>query len=62
MMSLKRLMKTLLSKLRIVRPRIMNPYRKIDKTGSMRLEIRHRKAQKLIAQTLRNADSKTHFF
>lgn len=42
-----------------------NYYDKIDKSGSMRIEISSRKAQKLIQKTLKIADSpinKTHAF
>lgn len=37
--------------------KIKKPYKKIDKSESMRIEIRSRKAQKMIAETLKVADS-----
>ncbi|PKA55117.1 hypothetical protein AXF42_Ash003754 [Apostasia shenzhenica] len=40
--------------------KVKKPYSKMDKTESMRVEIRSRKAQKLIAQTLEIADSPGH--
>nr|DAD35190.1 TPA_asm: hypothetical protein HUJ06_005830 [Nelumbo nucifera] len=55
MMGLERLVVTLKSKLRSLRPK--KPYDKIDKSESMRVEMRSRKAQKLIARTLKIADS-----
>ncbi|KAL5761526.1 hypothetical protein ACOSP7_017790 [Xanthoceras sorbifolium] len=59
-MGLKRLMKTLMmgSKLRLLRPNGSSSYNKIDRTESMRLEMKHRKTQKLIAKTLKNVDAK----
>ncbi|KAK2635922.1 hypothetical protein Ddye_030714 [Dipteronia dyeriana] len=56
---LKRLMKTLM--MRFSRPNgSSSSYHKIDKTESMRLEMKHRKAEKLIAKTLENADRGTY--
>ncbi|KAL5826154.1 hypothetical protein ACOSQ4_017951 [Xanthoceras sorbifolium] len=48
-MGLKRLMKTLM---------MGSSYNKIDRTESMRLEMKHRKTQKLIAKTLKNVDAR----
>lgn len=37
--------------------KVKKPYKKIDKSESMRIEISSRKAQKMIADTLKVADS-----
>ncbi|XP_050269893.1 uncharacterized protein LOC126713968 isoform X1 [Quercus robur] len=55
MMGLERLMVTLKSKIRSLK--MKKPYDKIEKSESMRIEIRSRKAQKLIQKTLKIADS-----
>nr|DAD31621.1 TPA_asm: hypothetical protein HUJ06_010472 [Nelumbo nucifera] len=55
MMGLERLVVNLKSKLRSLR--IKKLYDKIEKSESMRVEIKSRKAQKLIAETLKFADS-----
>ncbi|KAL4652209.1 hypothetical protein ACB098_01G192100 [Castanea mollissima] len=55
MMGLERLMVTLKSKIRSLK--MKKPYDKIEKSDSMRIEIRSRKAQKLIQKTLKIADS-----
>ncbi|KAF8389848.1 hypothetical protein HHK36_024365 [Tetracentron sinense] len=55
MMGLERLVVTLKSKLRSLK--MKKPYDKIDKSDSMRVELRSRKAQKLIEKTLKVADS-----
>ncbi|OAY57029.1 hypothetical protein MANES_02G064800v8 [Manihot esculenta] len=63
MMGLERLMVTLKSKIRSLK--MKKPYDKIDKSESMRVEIRSRKARKLIEETLKVADSpksKTYAF
>ncbi|KAF7808959.1 HD domain-containing protein 2 [Senna tora] len=54
MAALAKVMMNLRSKLRHLRT--PNPYEKIRKTESMRMEMRHRKAQELIAKTLRKVD------
>ncbi|KAF8399210.1 hypothetical protein HHK36_015075 [Tetracentron sinense] len=54
MMGLERLVVALKSKLRSLK--MKKPYDKIDKSESMRVEIRSRKAQKLIKETLKTAD------
>ncbi|KAK4841915.1 hypothetical protein QYF36_012540 [Acer negundo] len=60
MVVLKRLMKTLMI-MRFSRPNgSSSSYHKIDKTESMRLKMKHRKAEKLIAKTLENADLGTY--
>ncbi|KAK6928005.1 hypothetical protein RJ641_006596 [Dillenia turbinata] len=62
-MGLGRLMMALKSKIRSMK--VKKPYDKIEKSESMRVEIRSRKARKLIEQTLRIADSpksKTYAF
>ncbi|KAL1538879.1 hypothetical protein AAHA92_27571 [Salvia divinorum] len=56
MMGLERLMSSLKSKL-MKNMKIKNSYDKIDKSESMRVEIRSKKARKLIQDTLRIADS-----
>ncbi|XAR51576.1 hypothetical protein NMG60_11006240 [Bertholletia excelsa] len=56
MMGLERLVVSLKSKLRSLKPK-NKPYGKIEKSESMRVEIRSRKARKLIDQTLKIADS-----
>lgn len=63
MMGLERLMVALKSKIRSLK--MKKPYDKIDKSESMRVEIRSRKARKLIEETLKVADSpksKTYAF
>ncbi|KAG6715639.1 hypothetical protein I3842_04G004300 [Carya illinoinensis] len=55
MMGLERLLMTLKSKLRSLK--MKKPYDKIEKSESMRIEIRSRKARKLIEKTLKKADS-----
>ncbi|KAG2709984.1 hypothetical protein I3843_04G004100 [Carya illinoinensis] len=54
MMGLERLLMTLKSKLRSLK--MKKPYDKIEKSESMRIEIRSRKARKLIEKTLKIAD------
>ncbi|CAN6549363.1 unnamed protein product [Malus baccata var. baccata] len=54
MRSLIELLETLKSKLRILNKR--NAYAIIRKTESMRMDVRHRKAQASIARTLKNSD------
>ncbi|KAH6791280.1 hypothetical protein C2S52_002354 [Perilla frutescens var. hirtella] len=56
MMGLERLMTSLKSKL-MKSMKMKNSYDKIEKSESMRLEIRSRKARKLIQHTLKIADS-----
>lgn len=51
---LKKLMGTLRYKVRALRSK--NSYQKIKKTESTRIQMSHMKAQKLIAETLKNAD------
>ncbi|CAA6661488.1 unnamed protein product [Spirodela intermedia] len=46
------------SKLKAMRPK--KPYDKVEKSDSMRMEIRSRRARKLIAETLKIADSPGH--
>lgn len=63
MMGLERLMVTIKSKIRSLK--MKKPYDKIDKSESMRVEIRSRKARKIIEETLKVADSpksKTYAF
>ncbi|KAJ9147403.1 hypothetical protein P3X46_029580 [Hevea brasiliensis] len=55
MMGLERLVVTLKSKIRSLK--MKKPYDKMDKSESMRIEIRSRKARKLIEETLKIADS-----
>jgi hypothetical protein len=55
MMVLERLVVSLKSKIRSLK--MKKPYDKIEKSESMRVEIRSRKAQKLIQETLKIADS-----
>lgn len=55
MMGLGKMMMNLKSKLRTLK--MKKVYDKIEKSDSMRVEIRSRKARKLIEQTLRIADS-----
>ncbi|KAJ9173100.1 hypothetical protein P3X46_016270 [Hevea brasiliensis] len=55
MMGLERLVVTLKSKIRSLK--MKKPYDKIEKSESMRVEIRSRKARKLIEETLKIADS-----
>ncbi|KAK9091076.1 hypothetical protein Sjap_024253 [Stephania japonica] len=64
MMGLERLVMALKSKLKGLRPK-KAPYDKIDKSESMRVEIRSRKAKRIIQETLKIADSpktKTYAF
>lgn len=64
LMGLGRLVGTLKSKIRSLKI-MKKPYDKIEKSESMRVEIRSRKAQKLIEDTLKIADSpktKTYAF
>ncbi|XP_058113304.1 uncharacterized protein LOC131256413 [Magnolia sinica] len=55
---LDKLVGTLKSKLRVFK--MKKPYNKIDKSDSMRMEIRSRKARKIIEETLKIADSPGH--
>ncbi|KAK7340775.1 hypothetical protein VNO77_21488 [Canavalia gladiata] len=55
MKGLGRLVVTLKSKIRCLK--LKNPYDKMEKSESMRVEIRSRKARKLIEETLKIADS-----
>jgi len=55
MMGLGRLVVTLKSKIRSLK--LKKPYDKMEKSESMRVEIRSRKAKKLIEETLKIADS-----
>ncbi|KAK7374722.1 hypothetical protein VNO80_08159 [Phaseolus coccineus] len=55
MMGLGRLVGTLKSKIRSLK--LKKPYDKMEKSDSMRVEIRSRKAKKLIEETLKIADS-----
>nr|GLL18801.1 hypothetical protein A4A49_16987 [Ipomoea trifida]GMC59520.1 Glucose-repressible alcohol dehydrogenase transcriptional effector like [Ipomoea batatas]GMC66030.1 Glucose-repressible alcohol dehydrogenase transcriptional effector like [Ipomoea batatas]GMC67406.1 Glucose-repressible alcohol dehydrogenase transcriptional effector like [Ipomoea batatas] len=58
MMGLERLVVSLKTKLRrSVKTKNNSSYDKIEKSDSMRVEIRSRKAQKLIQETLKIADS-----
>ncbi|GKU97505.1 hypothetical protein SLEP1_g10647 [Rubroshorea leprosula] len=60
---LDRLVVSLKSKLKSLK--VKKPYHKIEKTDSMRVEIKSRKAIKIIEQTLKIADSpksKTYAF
>ncbi|GLT62033.1 hypothetical protein SLA2020_347000 [Shorea laevis] len=60
---LDRLVVSLKSKLKSLK--VKKPYCKIEKTDSMRVEIKSRKAKKIIEQTLKIADSpksKTYAF
>ncbi|KAL7101155.1 hypothetical protein ABFS83_08G038600 [Erythranthe nasuta] len=59
MMGLEKLMTSLKSKIKGIKIRKQEPdyYNKIDKSESMRVEIRSRKARKLIQDTLKIADS-----
>ena len=62
-MGLERLVVTLKSKIRCLKPKRgnnNNNYDKIEKSESMRVEIRSRKARKLIEETLKIADSPNH--
>lgn len=58
-MGLGRLMVNLKSKIRSLKI-MKKPYDKIEKSESMRVEIRSRKAKKLIEKTLKFADSPTN--
>ncbi|KAG2403913.1 uncharacterized protein HKW66_Vig0108340 [Vigna angularis] len=55
MMGLGRLVGSLKSKIRSLK--LKKPYDKMEKSESMRVEIRSRKARKLIEETLKIADS-----
>ncbi|KAG5001301.1 hypothetical protein AAZX31_08G250600 [Glycine max] len=55
MLGLGRLVVTLKSKIRSLK--LKKPYDKMEKSESMRVEIRSRKARKLIEETLKIADS-----
>ncbi|KAK1293229.1 hypothetical protein QJS10_CPB17g00507 [Acorus calamus] len=55
MMCLEKVMESLRSKLKALKTK--KPYEKIDKTESMRVEIRSQRARKLIEETLKIADS-----
>lgn len=55
MLGLGRLVVTLKSKIRSLK--LKKPYDKMEKSDSMRVEIRSRKARKLIEETLKIADS-----
>ncbi|OIT39232.1 hypothetical protein A4A49_16987 [Nicotiana attenuata] len=57
MMGLERLMASLKTRLRRCLKMKEPKYDKIEKSESMRIEIRSRKARKLIEQTLKIADS-----
>ncbi|KAL8475975.1 hypothetical protein ACS0TY_028582 [Phlomoides rotata] len=57
MMGLERLMTSLKSKLKWMKMKKPSFYDKIEKSESMRVEIRSRKARKLVQDTLRIADS-----
>ncbi|KAL5582022.1 hypothetical protein UlMin_014464 [Ulmus minor] len=57
MLGLDRLVVSLKSKIRSLK--MKKPYDKIEKSESMRVEIRSRKARKLIEKTLKIADSPT---
>ncbi|KAK7364949.1 hypothetical protein VNO80_13698 [Phaseolus coccineus] len=56
-MGLGRLMVTLKSKIRCLKIVKKGEYDKVEKSESMRMEIRSRKARKLIEETLKVADS-----
>ncbi|KAG4914820.1 hypothetical protein JHK87_052377 [Glycine soja] len=56
-MGLGRLMVTLKSKIRSLKIMKKPDYDKVEKSESMRMEIRSRKARKLIEETLKVADS-----
>uniref|UniRef100_A0A7N0TN20 Uncharacterized protein n=1 Tax=Kalanchoe fedtschenkoi TaxID=63787 RepID=A0A7N0TN20_KALFE len=56
------LVETIKSKVRGLRPgkkKVGKPYVKMDKSASVKVEIRSRKARKLIDKTLRSADKIT---
>lgn len=55
MLGLGRLVVTLKSKIRSLK--LKKPYDKMEKSDSMRVEIRSRKTRKLIEETLKIADS-----
>ncbi|KAK1269103.1 hypothetical protein QJS04_geneDACA006775 [Acorus gramineus] len=55
MMCIEKVMESLKSKLKTLKKK--KPYEKIEKSESMRVEIRSRRARKLIEETLRIADS-----
>ncbi|KAL5095674.1 hypothetical protein RYX36_000001 [Vicia faba] len=54
-MGLGRLVGTLKSKIKSLK--MKKPYNKVEKSESMRVEIKSRKARKLIEETLKIADS-----
>lgn len=56
-MVIKMVVQSLKTKLRWLKTKNPAGYDKMDKTDSMRVEIKSRKAQKLIADTLKIADS-----
>ncbi|RDY10576.1 hypothetical protein CR513_04882, partial [Mucuna pruriens] len=56
-MGLGRLMVNLKSKIRSLNLKMKKSYDKVEKSESMRMEIRSRKARKLIEETLKVADS-----
>ncbi|EXB85843.1 hypothetical protein L484_009689 [Morus notabilis] len=60
MMGLDRLVGCLKSKIRSLK--MKKPYDKIEKSESMRVEIRSRKAKKIIEKTLKIADSPTRTY
>ena len=63
MLGLEKLVVSLKSKLRSLK--LKKPYDKIEKSESMRVEIRSRKARKIIEETMKIADSpktKTYAF
>ncbi|KAK7273211.1 hypothetical protein RIF29_14260 [Crotalaria pallida] len=63
MMGLGRLVVTLKTKIKSLK--VKKPYDKVEKSESMRVEIRSRKARKIIEETLKIADSpksKTYTF
>ncbi|KAK1310322.1 hypothetical protein QJS10_CPA08g01700 [Acorus calamus] len=57
MMGVERLVGSLKSKFKSLKTTKKKPYEKIDKSESMRVEIRSRRAQKLVEETLKIADS-----
>ncbi|KAK1297011.1 hypothetical protein QJS10_CPB15g00926 [Acorus calamus] len=57
MMGVERLVGSLKSKLKALKMTKKKPYEKIDKSESMRVEIRSRRAQKIVEETLKIADS-----
>lgn len=57
MMGLERLMINLKMKLKKSQKMMQEPYQKIEKSESMRVEIRSRKARRLVGRTLKITDS-----